>query len=138
MTHRPTPEHEALCRRCGRCCYEKLIIEGRVFTTRTPCPHFDVKTRLCADYDHRHEVNSRCLTVAQGIEFGVFPADCPYVAKLKDYLPAEEGWMEEETLRKIERGRLFTAEQVRDDMRRCAARKSRTKSLDKQRPTRAE
>ena len=112
--------HEELCRRCGRCCYEKLIIDNHVFTTRKPCPHLDVKTNLCTVYDRRLEVNPRCLSVAQGIEFGVFPADCPYVQGLRDYLPAEDGWLEAETVRKIERGQIFTYEDIRAEVRRCA------------------
>ena len=88
--------HEALCRRCGRCCYEKFIVDGSVFTRRTPCPHLDVQTHLCTVYERRFQVNPRCLDVEQGIQFGVFPASCPYVRGLRDYKPSEEGWLEED------------------------------------------
>ena len=120
MTQRLTAEHEALCRRCGRCCYEKFIIDNHVFTTRTPCQFLDVKNNTCKVYDHRFEANPRCLTVEQGIDFGVFPADCPYVKGLENYLPAEDGWLEQETVRKVERGSIYTYEQVRDEMNRTA------------------
>ena len=119
MPYGPPPEHEAKCRRCGRCCYEKLIIDGHVFTTRTPCRYLDVTARTCTVYERRLDLNPRCLTVPQGIELGVFPADCPYVQGLHDYLPAEEGWLEAETVRKIERGQLRTYGEVLADMRRC-------------------
>lgn len=120
MACNPSAEHEALCRRCGRCCYEKLIIDNHVFTTRKPCSYLDVETNLCTIYERRFEVNPRCLSVPQGIELGVFPADCPYVRGLQDYFPAEEGYLEEGIARKIERGLLTTCEEIREEMRRCA------------------
>ena len=110
--------HEALCRRCGRCCYEKFIVDGAVFTSRTPCPHLDVQTRLCTVYEMRFKVNPRCLDVEEGIKFGVFPASCPYVRGLRDYQPSEEGWLEEEVVRQIERGALRSREEVLREMRR--------------------
>jgi len=61
-----------------------------------PCPHFDEKTRLCTVYEHRFEVNPDCLTLEEGIRLGVFPADCPYVAGLKDYKPPREKWTKED------------------------------------------
>ncbi len=110
--------HEALCRRCGRCCYEKFIVDGCVFTRRTPCPHLDVRTRLCTVYERRFQVNPRCLDVEQGIKFGVFPASCPYVRGLRDYKPSEEGWLEEDVARQVERGALRSREEVLRAMRR--------------------
>ena len=119
-----TPEHEALCRRCGRCCYEKLIVDGHVFTTRKPCEYLDTQTRTCRIYPDRRKENPRCLTVEQGIEFGVFPADCPYVKDRPGYLPAEEGWLDDELVREIERGRLYHHEDIRAEMdRRARTRK---------------
>jgi uncharacterized cysteine cluster protein YcgN (CxxCxxCC family) len=111
-------EHESLCRRCARCCYEKYIIDDHVFTTRRPCPHLDARTRLCTIYGKRFELNPRCLDVKGGIELGVFPAYCPYVRGLRDYRPSEEGWLDERIVRQIENGTLYTAEQVRDEMKR--------------------
>jgi len=113
----PSPEHEALCRRCGRCCYVKMIIAGRVITTTRPCPYLDVETKLCTVYERRFEVNPRCLDVESGVKWGVFPADCPYVADLPDYVPAEDGWLDEETVRKIEAGMLRTSEEVAAEVR---------------------
>lgn len=115
----PTPDREALCRRCGRCCYEKILLQDHVFTTGTPCAHLDVATRLCRVYADRHRVNPRCLTVEQGVEWGVFPADCPYVAGLKGYHPAEEGTLTAEIVEAIEQGRLRSWREVREAMRRA-------------------
>jgi len=117
-----SPEHEALCRRCGRCCYEKFIVDGHVFNTRRPCPYLDTRTNLCTVYDHRFEVNPRCLDVAAGIALGVFPADCPYVRDLPGYVPAEDGWLDEDIAGKIEAGLLRRYEDIRAEMRRRSQR----------------
>ena len=124
------PDHEALCRRCGRCCYEKLILDGRVFTTRKPCPHLDETTKQCVVYERRFQVNPRCLTVEQGIQLGVFPAECPYVRDLPDYLPAEEGWLDDDIVREIERGRLLTCDDV---LAKMAARQTTEGHADRRR-----
>ena len=79
------PAREAVCRRCGRCCYAKIIIDEETWYTDIPCPHLDLKTRLCRVYEQRFEVDPDCLSVEEGIRLGVFPADCPYVAGLKGY-----------------------------------------------------
>jgi len=114
----PSPQHEALCRRCGRCCYEKLIIDDCVFTTETPCKYLDTRTNLCTIYPRRHKINPQCLTVEQGIRYGVFPADCPYVKDLPHYRPAEEGRLHPEIVAMIERGEIHTADEVRAEMQR--------------------
>lgn len=75
------------CRKCGRCCYAKLILDGEVVYTPFPCSHLDEETRLCTIYERRHELNPQCLAVEVGIRLGVFPADCPYVRGLPDYVP---------------------------------------------------
>ncbi|NQT21426.1 MAG: YcgN family cysteine cluster protein [Planctomycetes bacterium] len=91
-------EQEKKCRKCGRCCCAKLIIEDEatgqdeVVYTPFPCTYLDEKTRLCTVYDTRHQVNPDCLKLNEGIEIGVFPADCPYVADLEDYRPPRENW----------------------------------------------
>ena len=97
-------------------------MDGHVFTTRKPCPHLHVQTRLCTVYEERFQVNPRCLDVKEGIKLGVFPASCPYVSGLSDYLPSEEGWLEDEIARKIERGLLQSCEEVLREMRRSKRR----------------
>ena len=78
-------ERESLCRRCGACCYQKLLIGSTVVYTDIPCAYLDVRTRLCTVYERRHEVNPECLSVEMGLLRGVFPADCPYVADIPGY-----------------------------------------------------
>jgi len=90
---------DELCRRCGRCCYEKLIVGFQVISTTKPCRWLDQKTRLCAAYERRFEVNPQCLTIEQGIQAGVFPADCPYVRGVEGYFAPVEGATEKEIRR---------------------------------------
>ena len=118
MPTQSDPSHEALCRRCGRCCYEKFIVDGHVFTTRTPCRYLDVKTNLCTIYEKRFQVNPHCLDIPGGIAFSAFPADCPYVRGRSDYMPSEEGWLEDDVARQVERGLLRTCRQVLEAMQR--------------------
>jgi uncharacterized cysteine cluster protein YcgN (CxxCxxCC family) len=74
------------CLRCGRCCYERSVIAGVAVRTSVPCEHLDVGTMLCRVYDRRHEVAPHCASVEDGIELGVFPADCPYVRDVEGYV----------------------------------------------------
>lgn len=76
-----------LCERCGRCCCKKMVLNGEVVYMPLFCEYHDKATRLCTIYHQRHEINPHCLTVEEGIELSVFPADCPYVRGLPDYRP---------------------------------------------------
>jgi hypothetical protein len=84
------------CKKCGRCCCTKLIINGEIVYTPFPCPHLDETTRLCTIYERRHELNPDCITVDMGIRLGVFPPDCPYVRDVPDYVPPRMGMTPEE------------------------------------------
>jgi len=84
------------CRKCGRCCYAKLIIKGEIVYTPFPCPYLDVATRLCTVYERRHEVNPDCMPVEMGVRLGVFPPDCPYVRNMPDYVSPRLGMTPEE------------------------------------------
>ncbi|SNB46103.1 YkgJ family cysteine cluster protein [Geobacter sp. DSM 9736] len=53
---------EDLCKRCGRCCFEKIEDDtGAIFFTSTPCRYLDVVTRHCRIYDKRFAVNPECV-----------------------------------------------------------------------------
>jgi hypothetical protein len=81
---------EGICRRCGRCCYQKLLLGDIVVYTNVPCPHLDLETKLCTVYERRHEVNPDCLGVEDGLRRGVFRADCPYAEGVPGYRPPIE------------------------------------------------
>ena len=116
---------EDTCERCGRCCYQKLWIEDRIYYTPFPCEYLDIETRLCAVYRKRHQVNPQCLDIEEGIRLGVFPADCPYVRDLPDYVPPVEDVIDPLAVRLIEQGKITTPSQLRQ-----YASRQKTKSRD--------
>lgn len=85
---------EALCNRCGKCCYQKVIIGRTVVITPFPCRFLDIQKRVCTVYDERKQKNPRCLGVVQGLRVSAFPEDCPYVKKYAPpgYRPAVDSW----------------------------------------------
>jgi uncharacterized protein len=79
-------EWEALCRRCGLCCFEKWTEgDGRVRHTRIPCQHLDIVTRHCRVYSKRLQVGEGCvkLTPAMVRSIHWLPAECAYVHHLR-------------------------------------------------------
>ena len=79
---------EARCRRCGRCCYEKIDYNGRIHYTDEPCEMLDPKTLLCTVYDNRHLQRPGCKALTpEVLQRGIMPADCPYVTDIEDYPP---------------------------------------------------
>ena len=77
---------EARCRRCGRCCYEKIEYEGNVYYTDRPCEKLDLATRLCTVYQQRETLRPGCVRLTPEIAArGILPAECPYVADIPDY-----------------------------------------------------
>jgi len=86
---------EAKCRRCGRCCYEKIEFEGEIYYTAAPCEMLDPDTRLCRVYQDRHRKRPGCVPLTPlRLRKGILPADCPYVADISDYR-APKMWEEE-------------------------------------------
>jgi uncharacterized cysteine cluster protein YcgN (CxxCxxCC family) len=87
-----TRSWEARCRRCGRCCYEKIEFEGEVYYTDIPCEMLDPQTRLCRVYAARQTVRPGCVPLTPRlVRRGLLPPDCPYVADLADYRPPHLG-----------------------------------------------
>jgi hypothetical protein len=88
---------DEICRRCGRCCYEKIEFEGEVYYTDVPCEKLDPVTRLCTVYENRHVARPGCTPLTpRTIRQGILPADCPYVEGIENY-PAPHS-AEEESL----------------------------------------
>jgi hypothetical protein len=87
---------EARCRRCGRCCFEKLESDGEIYYTDVPCEKLDLATRLCTVYERRHELRRGCAPLTPAVlRRGILPADCPYVAAIPGYR-GPRLWDEEE------------------------------------------
>lgn len=108
----PPSRTEAACRRCGRCCVQKVIVNGEVFATTRPCRYLDPKSKLCTVYERRFEVNADCLSVPDGIRHHVFPADCPYVQGLQDYRPPRPEVLSERVLAMLANGEIGSLEEL--------------------------
>jgi len=76
-----TNNWEAICRRCGECCFEKkLDNKGTVLTTRVPCRFLDIHSRACRVYPQRFQVEEDCikLTPDNLPELDWLPTSCAY------------------------------------------------------------
>jgi len=74
---------EAICERCGRCCYEKIDYRDRIFYTNKPCPHLDTEKKLCRVYHQRDRFQPDCVRLTpELVAAGILPDDCPYVRTL--------------------------------------------------------
>lgn len=79
-----TPEWEARCKRCGKCCHRLEEVDGRFVRHDTlTCEYFDAETRKCTVYQNRFMVNPMCreviqICVAEWLENGFLPPDCGY------------------------------------------------------------
>lgn len=84
---------ESICRKCGKCCYEKLDLgSGVIRYTEEPCAQLDTETKLCKVYDKRGEVEPDCINLTEDLvrQLSWMPEDCAYVeyVKMKDTLAA--------------------------------------------------
>jgi hypothetical protein len=85
-----TETWDALCRQCGRCCFEKIEDErGRVTYTTTACRYLDLDSRTCKVFENRARINPECiaLTPALVCTLDWLPADCGYRLALKSVQP---------------------------------------------------
>ncbi len=73
---------EAICRRCAKCCYEKVDLGGGIVRyTDQPCEHLDTETKLCKVYENRHEVEPDCISLTEHLVRFLhwMPEECAYV-----------------------------------------------------------
>ena len=81
-----TPEWEALCTGCGKCCYDKVWEGDRLLLLTSACPQLEVETNHCRVYADRFEKEPMCMPIGpEIIEMGALPEDCPYVENLLGY-----------------------------------------------------
>ncbi len=81
-----TPEWEALCTGCGKCCYDKVWEGDRLLLLTSACPYLEVETNCCRVYPERFEKEPLCLPIGpEIIEMGGLPEDCPYVENFPGY-----------------------------------------------------
>lgn len=84
-------EWESRCRKCGRCCFEKIEDErGRIFYTQTPCRYLDVISRECVIYERRFAINPECVKLTPELVSTLrwLPSDCGYRTSVAE--PAEK------------------------------------------------
>lgn len=74
-------EWEAICNRCGKCCFDKLVDEEDNLIAMTPCVYLDNETKLCTVYEERFQVEADCLKLTPDniLEFDWLPDDCGYI-----------------------------------------------------------
>lgn len=81
-------EWEAICRRCGQCCYEKIEFEGDIYYTDVPCDKLDLESLQCTVYAERTRRRPGCVKLNPELAAqGFLPADCAYVAGIAGYRP---------------------------------------------------
>lgn len=77
---------EALCQRCGRCCFEKVDYRDKIYITNVPCEYLDLKTKLCRVYPKRCQLKEGCVALTPEIvALGVLPKGCAYVRHVENY-----------------------------------------------------
>ncbi len=77
---------DSICARCGRCCYEKIDFEGKIYYTDLPCEFLDTAKKLCMVYGERDRRRPGCVRLTRdNIKKGFLPEDCPYVRDIDNY-----------------------------------------------------
>ena len=79
-------EWESICKKCGKCCYEKVDLgRGVIRYTDEPCQYLDPDTNLCTVYEHRHEVEPDCISLTLELvrTLSWLPEDCAYVEYMR-------------------------------------------------------
>jgi uncharacterized cysteine cluster protein YcgN (CxxCxxCC family) len=72
---------DELCKRCGRCCFEKLEDgRGKIIYTQTACRYLDVESRRCKIFERRFEINPSCVKLTPELVPALhwLPSDCGY------------------------------------------------------------
>ena len=86
MTSGTEQEWEAICQRCGQCCFNKIIEDdGTVYATPIPCRFFDIIDRTCKVYHKRFETGEECIKLTPELVRNAIwlPHDCAYVRQIR-------------------------------------------------------
>lgn len=79
-------EWDALCNRCGKCCYERTVHGRRLLVHyERPCRFLDTRSNLCTVYDERFTVCRQCrrVTIFHALFDPGMPPDCAYVKRYR-------------------------------------------------------
>jgi uncharacterized protein len=77
---------EALCKRCGMCCYEKRWTrDGYIIDLSAPCPYLDTSDLKCSVYHNRFRVCHQCrkMTIFHALFTSYLPDTCGYVERFR-------------------------------------------------------
>ena len=72
---------DTICRKCGRCCYEKLEDgRGKIIYTQNACQYLNLETHQCTIFEQRFERNPLCVQLTPELvsELHWLPVDCAY------------------------------------------------------------
>lgn len=99
-------EWEALCDRCGKCCYEAREIDGEWVRTGVPCRFLDVLDKTCDVYPHRFQAEEDCTRVTPGLVLqGILPEDCAYHDEVRRVVEEDFGGVDPRERRRAPRRR---------------------------------
>jgi uncharacterized protein len=85
-------EWEALCARCGRCCFESRWTGNKWLHTSIPCRYLDDFDRTCKVYFNRFQAQDDCIRVTPAVvKQGVMPPGCRYVEEYDRLVEEEHG-----------------------------------------------
>ena len=111
-------EWELLCDGCGKCCLNKLEIEGKIYFTCVKCRFLDSKSALCRIYENRFAKVKDCRSVnleALKERPRWLPKTCAYWLPSWHPLKTKRKESVHEAMQSV-RGRLLISEtEVRDD-----------------------
>jgi len=85
---------EQKCKKCGLCCYEKVITDEFLYIDLdSPCKFLNTKTNTCSVYSYRFKKQKRCrrVNMFRVVFSKAIPKECGYVqwAK-KNHIPIRE------------------------------------------------
>lgn len=85
-------EWEALCNRCGLCCYESRWTGSEWHDTGVPCRYLDEDTKLCRAYGTRFQAEEDCIRTDPKIVLrGMLPAECSYLEEVERIVEEDYG-----------------------------------------------
>lgn len=77
-----SPEHEAKCLRCGRCCYAAVIVNGEhIIVEGLHCKFLDAEKGTCPVYTRRFGEAPWCQPASIAAEKGALWDGCPYCSE---------------------------------------------------------
>lgn len=77
---------ESICKKCGKCCYEKVDLGGGIIRyTDEPCVFLDVETNMCRVYENRSVAEPDCISLTEHLVRTLkwLPEDCAYLEHIR-------------------------------------------------------